>query len=191
MNTLPADDWLALCRRQTARAMAGDHRAAAWCAKHAPAVDAACLWAFCQRLQRAYDRLHLLWRGTDKLATGRWQEGCPEYAAWAEEVRQAFTTPEAQADLDATLARSEDWTPDEQGDFLESLQDLLELLAEARGLNPAAMTPEQGEAFARAVAEGDGLGGVDAFAERLKAEHPGVCLIAGKQQAGGAHGHAD
>ena len=181
MNTVPADDWLALCRRQTARAMAGDHRAAAWCAKHAPAVDAACLWAFCQRLQRAYDRLHLLWRGTDKLATGRWQEGCPEYVAWAKEVRQAFTTPEAQADLDATLARSEDWTPEQWAEIADALLDFLETVAQSMGLDPATMTPEQGQAFAEAFAEG-GREGARACAQ---------VLIAGKQQAGGAHGHAD
>lgn len=142
MNTTPPDDWLALAQRQQARAMAGDQRAAAWCARHAPALDAARgwqayndLWDKFQRLSRAYDRLHLHWRGTDKLQTGRWKEGGPEYQAWAEELRQSWTSPEAKADLDAIAAGMDKWTPEQWADFQDSLSEFLSVVAETHGLD--------------------------------------------------------
>ncbi|MCL4731992.1 MAG: hypothetical protein KJ044_16355, partial [Planctomycetes bacterium] len=58
-QTLAPDDWLDLCARQQARAMAGDQRAAAWCAKHAPAVDVQNLWAGFTRQRELVERMKL------------------------------------------------------------------------------------------------------------------------------------
>lgn len=180
---LAPEAWLDLCARQHARAMAGDQRAAAWCAKHAPAVDGQNLWAAYSRQRELTDRLlaHVDFLGDFadglyKLRYGRWREDSPEAKVWLDRLREHGERIHKQLE-------GFNWTsltPEQQAPILDALQDLLEAMAEARGLNPAAMTPEQGEAFARAVAEGDGLSAANAYAERLKTEHPDFCLTAGK-----------
>lgn len=185
-QTLAPDQWLDLCARQHARAMAGDQRAAAWCARYAPAVDVQNLWAGYTRQRELVERMKLHmdfladWGdGLDKLWRGHWSESSPETRAWCERlIEHARKVRRSAPDFDwSTLS------PEQQAPILDALQDLLEAMARVRGLNPDAMTPEQGQAFARALAEG-GPESASAFAERLKAEHPDVCLTAGKEQAG-------
>lgn len=138
MTARSTNSWLDLCTRP--RAMVGDPRAAAWCAKHAPALDVQDLWAAYSRQRELIERMNL------------------------------------------HIDFLRDWgrlPPDQQAPIIEALQELLERLAEARGLNPAPMTDEQGQACASALAEG-GIEAADVCAERLKAERPVVCLKAGK-----------
>src|SRR5690606_23169348 len=91
--------------------------------------------------------------GLHKLHYGRWREDSPEVKAWLDRLREHCERVHKQLE-------GFDWeslTPEQQAPIMEAVQDLLEAMAEARGLNPAALTPEQGETFARAVTDGDGL----------------------------------
>ncbi|MCB9893371.1 MAG: hypothetical protein H6839_02865 [Planctomycetes bacterium] len=193
MNTTPPDDWLALARRQQARAMAGDQRAANWCAKHAPALDAARgwhayndLWDSYQRLCRAHDRLSLMYRGIEKLQSGWWQEGRPEYLAWVSEVQAAFNTPDARRDLDEAVSRVDQWTPEQTADFQESLASLVLVMAEARGLKlGTVLTQERADRLVAAF-------GTDTFDQTCRELAAEVSLPAGKEQATkGSNGTSD
>ena len=163
--------------------MAGDQRAASWCAKHAPALDAARgwneyhkLWDKFQRLRRAYDRLNLLWRGTDKLFTGRWKAGSPESLAWSRELQASWDTPEAKADMDACIAGMDKWTPEQQADFGESMAEFLEVLAGSHGLDTNKLqTMEQADRLLEAFTAGT-------FKETC---HELAAELAGKEQANG------
>jgi hypothetical protein len=186
MNTIAPDDWLALARRQQARALAGDQQAASWCAKHAPALDAARgwrayneLWSIYERLYRAYERLHHLWRGTDKLQSGRWQEGCAEHIAWSTKLHAQWSTPEAKADMEGCLGNVESWTPEHRADLDDSIVDLIERLAHSHGLDASKLqSMEQAKRLFDSFA-GDSF---EATCHELTAE---LSLIAGKEQANG------
>lgn len=183
MNTTPPDDWLALARRQHARAMAGDQRAASWCAKHAPLLDAARgwqayndLWDKFQRLHRAYDRLHLMWRGTDKLYTGRWKKGSPVSLAWSRELQESWSTPEAKADMDACMAGMDKWTPEHIADVEEAMAEFLEVLAKTHGLDVRRLqTQQQADRLVESFT-------ADTFKETC---HELAAELAGKEQANG------
>lgn len=150
MNTLGTNQWLELAQRQHERAMAGDQQAAAWCAKHAPALGAAAgwqahnaLWDKFQRLHRSYERLSLTHRGYEKLYWGHWKEGCPEYFAWVEELSAAWASPEAKADYNDAIAKFDSWTDAQQSDFAESFGDFLVALASSHGLDATKLANEE------------------------------------------------
>jgi hypothetical protein len=173
--------------------MAGDQRAAAWCARHAPPADYQSLWRAydtlrgnAARVGRAYERLHLLWRGTDKLRTGRWQEGSAECIAWSEELREAFTSPEAKADIESCALNVESWTLEHREDFFEAVSDLYTLLAKRHGLDVGKLqTQAQADRFVASV-------GTDAFESTCRDLADEVGLIAGKEQAEGvSNGNSD